>query len=220
VSDAYPNSDTSGSTSAWDVAGAAAAGASGTGKNGDLGFCCYEAGVFNAEAAKPVSGNPTFDLQKLNKWTCPAKFTGDWPASNAAYDNTSVITTMAHSTNNWWCSDGTYNLTNSDAYGTDGAAAASNVKDATIFAASNVVGTLILPADRSATDKRLDLFLAACRQKRTICGAGHVPDDGTAQSRTIVKDANSFSSSEKCTWVMRSKTKAPTFSITNATAAK
>jgi len=128
---------------------------------------------------------------------------------------------MTHSTNNWWCSDGTYNLTDSDAYGTGGANAHWNLKDSSEFAAA-AENTLVLAADPTTVDKRLDLFLAACRQKRTICGNGHVEEGGddASRARTISKATDSFSSSEKCTWVMRSKTKAPTFSITNATAAK
>lgn len=40
--------------------------------------------------------------------------------------------------------------------------------------------------------------------------------------RTIVQTASGFSTSEKCTWTLRSKTKAPTFAISQAskTAAK
>ena len=35
--------------------------------------------------------------------------------------------------------------------------------------------------------------------------------------RTIVNSPSGFSTSEKCTWTLRSKTKAPTFAISQAT---
>jgi len=72
-------------------------------------------------------------------------------------------------------------------------------------------------------DRRNELFYAQCRQKNKICGAGHV-DEATASAtgtntatRAIDFSANGFSAEEKCTWVLRSKTKAPSFTITNAT---
>jgi hypothetical protein len=50
---------------------------------------------------------------------CPAKFTS---AANAASGNSNILT---ETTNPWWCSDGTYNLTAVAAYGTTGAAGSS-----------------------------------------------------------------------------------------------
>lgn len=58
---------------------------------------------------------------------------------------------------------------------------------------------------------------AACRQRKLLCGASHVLEGETTANmlRTIVKGAAGFSSTEKCTWVLRSKTLAPTFKISN-----
>lgn len=176
VADAYPVATTSANT--WQVDGSAAAGGSAT--NGDLGYCCYKAADFITEAKK-TQATATFDTTKFNKWTCPAKFTGNY-ATGATYAAGTADTHMTHSTNNWWCSDGTYNLTDSDAYGTGGATAHWNLKDSSEFAAA-AENTLVLAADPTTVDKRLDLFLAACRQKRTICGNGHVEEGGTDASR-------------------------------------
>lgn len=68
-------------------------------------------------------------------------------------------------------------------------------------------------------------MLQACRQKRLICGPMRVAEDAllldSNRKRAIVGNATGgFSSLEKCTWVLRSKTKAPTFAISNTTAAK
>lgn len=75
----------------------------------------------------------------------------------------------------------------------------------------------------AASDKRNELMWAACRQRKLVCGSGHVPEAETTANggmlRTIVKHADGFSSAEKCTWVMRSKTLAPTFKIYNAASA-
>ena len=69
-------------------------------------------------------------------------------------------------------------------------------------------------------------MFAQCRQKRTICGIASVGETVTGSEtmkRTIAggaANAGKFNDTEKCTWVLRSKTKAPTFVISNTTAAK
>ena len=69
----------------------------------------------------------------LNKWTCPAKFAAGYAAAGtiiAANTATNFITAT-----NWWCSDGTFNLTTAAGTGTTGAIALSFKADITIFAA-------------------------------------------------------------------------------------
>jgi len=194
--------------------------------SGDLGACCYTSADAATEFVKVVSATPTLDTVKFNKYTCPAKLTGE-PTTGAAYNAGTDATKMLHSANNWWCSDGSYNLekVGDDSYSTNGATASSNIKDPSAFAADVYsTGKLLAASAKPLTeDKRLELFLAACRQKRLICGASHVPEAvaaGETMKRTIVKTASGFSTSEKCTWTLRSKTKAPTFAISQATAAK
>jgi len=51
-----------------------------------------------------------------------------------------------------------------------------------------------------------------------MCGASKIDEAGTDANnlRTISADnTNGFDADEKCTWVLRSKTKAPTFVISN-----
>ena len=43
----------------------------------------------------------------MNKWTCPAKFKGDWASASNV-----TAASADFSTDDWWCSDGTFNLTN------------------------------------------------------------------------------------------------------------
>ena len=74
----------------------------------------------------------------------------------------------------------------------------------------------------SAGDRRNELMYAACRQRRQICGANHV-EEGESEAkrkRTVLGAEPGMNSSEKCTWIMRSKTKAPTFAISNKVAGK
>jgi len=58
----------------------------------------------------------------FNKWNCPAKFTNEWIADG---DKTK-LSSIVMSTKNWWCSDGSFNLTDDAAYGTKGATASMN----------------------------------------------------------------------------------------------
>jgi len=131
------------------------------------------------------------------------------------------------STKNWWCSDGSYNLTDDEAYATKGASVVSNNaiwNTGTGVAKKLLLASALLASD-DLQDRRDELMLQACRQKRTICGAMRVAEDAALtdsnRKRTIVPNATGgFSSLEKCTWVLRSKTKAPTFVIGNTSAAK
>lgn len=88
------------------------------------------------------------DTVKFNKYTCPAKLTGD-PTTVANYA-AGTATAMAHSANNWWCSDGSYNLAvvSDDTYSTGGADPSSNMKDPTAWGTS---------ADVYTTGKLLDV---------------------------------------------------------------
>lgn len=150
----------------------------------------------------------------FNKWTCPAKY--DAMVADAA--PSTFATLKVNLTNkNWWCSDGSYNLTAAAAYATEGATATEN--EATIGAGTKLLTVANLNGDSDTNDRRDELILQACRQKNSICGAGHVLEGETAANmkRTIKGDATSgFSSLEKCTWVLRSKSKAPTFAIGQA----
>ena len=79
------------------------------------------ASTLNATPAAATDG--TWKASTLNKWTCPAKFGGGWAADAApdsgnaspvaAYTSLSAIITNK----DWWCSDGTFNLTQ-DTFGT------------------------------------------------------------------------------------------------------
>ena len=76
-------------------------------------------------------------------------------------------------------------------------------------------------------DRRLELYLAACRQKKSICGDRTIADTvaagNAAGKRQIATGEWGFTKegTEKCTWFMKSKTKAPTFAVyTGSTAAK
>lgn len=76
-------------------------------------------------------------------------------------------------------------------------------------------------------DRRLELYLAACRQKKSICGDRTIADTvaagNAAGKRQISTGEWGFTKegTEKCTWFMKSKTKAPTFAVsTGTTAAK
>lgn len=109
-------------------------------------------------------------------------------------------------------------MTDSVAYATEGAAATGNIMSKTAFATT--AGAKLVTA---ATDRRNELFYAACRQKLSICGAGHIAETGddASKTRAILKAATGgFSTGEKCTYVVRSKTMAPTFKISNVTTAK
>lgn len=87
------------------------------------------------------------------------------------------------SATSWWCSDTSYNLTTAAGSSTPGATASifKATKAGFIAAASGTND--ILPG----YDRRLDLFFAACRQKKLICGAGMVENlTTTAVTRTPV----------------------------------
>jgi hypothetical protein len=154
----------------------------------------------------------------FNKWTCPAKYN----AIVADGKPNAYATLAVNVTNkNWWCSDGSYNLTAAAAYATAGATATEN--EATMGTGTNVLTAANLNGDNDTNDRRDELVLQACRQRRLICGNMVVLEGETAANmkRTIVKAATGgFSSLEKCTWVLRSKSKAPTFAVGQTTAAK
>lgn len=65
---------------------------------------------------------------------------------------------------------------------------------------------------------------AACRQKLLICGSANISAENAAALKTgvtrqIVGAATGFSGGEKCTWVLESVSKAPTFKISLASSA-
>lgn len=65
---------------------------------------------------------------------------------------------------------------------------------------------------------------AACRQKKLICGGSNITAESAASlktgvTRAIVAAATGFSGGEKCTWVLESISKAPTFKISLASTA-
>lgn len=82
------------------------------------------------------------DTELFNKFTCPARLTGE-PATKANYAAGTTAaqkaTQMLHSANNWWCSDGSYNLAvvGDDTYSTGGATASSNMKDPAAWGTGN-----------------------------------------------------------------------------------
>ena len=122
-------------------------------------------------------------------------------------------------TSNWWCSDGTYNLKDNDVYGTQGANGVSNLGNESHYKAG-AESKLIKSA--ASGDRRNELMYAACRQRRQICGPNHIEENDTEanRKRVVLGAEPGMNSSEKCTWIMRSKTKAPTFVISNARAGK
>ena len=112
----------------YDATGALNDGTAPNAGKGDMGFCCYTMDdmrlTMNTKATVITQADPatsssgTWKASTLNKWTCPAKFSGGW-AADAAPDSggappsaayTSLNTGIKFSTD-WWCSDGTYNLT-------------------------------------------------------------------------------------------------------------
>lgn len=57
-------------------------------------------------------------LPLFNRYTCPAKFTNVYAAAANADQAIASSPKLIMSANNWWCSDGSYNLKDSDAYAT------------------------------------------------------------------------------------------------------
>jgi len=123
-------------------------------------------------------------LELFNKWTCPARFTNDWEddATLKGSDHAKIIM----SSNNWWCSDGSYNVKeNNEAYGTKVATAAGNNN---VWGTGN--GNPILTAGNAyglyTKDRRDELLFAQCRQKRTMCGgkAHLIPEDKAVSPAT------------------------------------
>lgn len=101
----------------------------------------------------------------------------------------------------WWCSDGTYNMVADGAYGTLGAAV-SSWKDAGVT--ENKIIT-------NQSDRRFDLMVAQCRQKRDLCGNSKIDlSGGSTVTRAI---AATFGPTEKCTFISSTKTGAPTFEL-------
>ena len=126
-------------------------------------------------------------------------------------------------TTDWWCSDGTYLLTN-DTWSTVGLGGSGFLSNTSDWGAD---GAKMIGVNTDNTisggDRRLELFLAACRQKTAICGAAAIGETVTGSEtmrRTIAKTAGGFSEKEKCTWTLRSKTKAPTFAVGGTAAGK
>jgi hypothetical protein len=154
----------------------------------------------------------------FNRWICPAKFT----FNNAAAKKSKNIADVTLSTKNWWCSDGSYNLTDDDTYATKGAAATSNSAVWATTAGNAILDKTQLLEAADDQDRRDELMLQACRQKRLVCGDMRVKEDAALtdsnRERKVAGNATGgFSALEKCTWALRSKTKAPTFVIGNTT---
>jgi hypothetical protein len=144
---------------------------------------------------------------------CPAKFTNDWTATGSTKK---IDPDLGMATTNWWCSDGSYNLKADALYGTAGATASGLKAVIADFAAAsgNAATSEIVPGD----DKRLELFMAACRQKKINCGGSSmIPETGT-MSRVVLATSG-MTSLEKCTWTMMSLTKAPSFKISGGSVA-
>ena len=198
-------------------------------EKGDLGFCCYTLDVALANFVVPESDNTnTWDTTKLNKYTCPAKFGNNHeaavapntPTTGAAFN----LKDLSVKTQDWWCSDGTYNLTTAT---WSSATPGGFLKDTTEWNATDGVKLVMGNNDAlvSTLDRRLELFLPACRQKKTICKASMIgetaaADGADAMKRTISATASGFGTGEKCTWTLRSLTKAPTFAVGGTTAGK
>ena len=72
-------------------------------------------------------------MDVLNKFTCPAKYGATYGAAGtiSAADTAGNFITAT----NWWCSDGTFNLTTSATTGTTTTTALSFGADITSFAA-------------------------------------------------------------------------------------
>jgi len=150
----------------------------------------------------------------FNKWNCPAKFTNEWIADG---DKTK-LSSIVMSAKNWWCSDGSFNLTDDAAYGTKGATASMNGATINTQDGKKMFDSAKLILNQYDKDRRDELLFAQCRQKNKMCGASKIDEAGTDANnlRTISADnTNGFDADEKCTWVLRSKTKAPTFVISN-----
>ena len=91
--------------------------------------------TMNTAAAASTTADPavaatsgTWKASTLNKWTCPAKFAGGY-AADAAPDSANATPVPAYTSINsiitnkdWWCSDGTFNLT-TNTFGTNATAA-------------------------------------------------------------------------------------------------
>jgi hypothetical protein len=140
---AYPDPATANAAMTWDNTGAAAGSSTASPlTSGDLGACCYTTADAKTEFVKDITASPTLDTVKFNKYTCPAKLTGE-PATGATYNSGSTAankaTQMLHSANNWWCSDGSFNLKDvtDDTYSTNGATESSNMKDPAAWAADS-----------------------------------------------------------------------------------
>jgi hypothetical protein len=71
----------------------------------------------------------------LNKWSCPAKYGGDFLAAGTITAAVAAVATNFITATNWWCSDGTFNLTTSAVTGTTAATAISFGAVITTFAA-------------------------------------------------------------------------------------
>ena len=123
----------------------------------------------------------------------------------------------------WWCSDGTYRLID-DTWSTVGMNGSGFLSETADWGADGLAMIGIGNGDTiTGGDRRLELFLAACRQKTAICGAAAVGESITGSEtmkRTIATTTGGFSEKEKCTWTLRSKTKAPTFVVGGTAAGK
>lgn len=68
----------------------------------------------------------------LNKWTCPAKYGGPHATAGTITAAATPASNFITATN-WWCSDGTFNLTTSAVTGTTAATAISFGADIATF---------------------------------------------------------------------------------------
>ena len=183
----------------------------------DQGTCCYAASTMSAVYDQSAL---TGQRNLLNKWTCPSKFSSGWAAGGSADDTVAKLALKASS---WWCSDGSYVLEASTAQGTAGSTSSSFAGDKANWPVDNTASAadnyrqLLQQPDY---DRRFDLFLAACRQRVDICGGTSLVIDDKDPSTMARQPSADFTKSEKCTWILQSKSKAPTFSISNEAAGK
>jgi hypothetical protein len=90
---------------------------------GDQGFCCYTLDLLLVIGNLDNDAATDMTTEMINRWTCPAKFA--WTNASVKKAN-AIVADGKMTTTNWWCSDGSYNLKDDDAYATKGATATSN----------------------------------------------------------------------------------------------
>lgn len=68
-----------------------------------MGACCYDSALWDAITKNPVI-TASLSVVKYNKFTCPAKFLLANSAADAGLNTLSAI----NLSDNWWCSDGSF----------------------------------------------------------------------------------------------------------------